>query len=152
MRGAYIQIQNPETKSTKYILEQWKVCVEAANATSQRRDSMNNLFASLNLAILAAISFTWNMKSLVLLVAGTVLCIVWIIFIKNYKLLNQEKFNVINSLECSLERQSLNDEWEALKKCEKYKDATWLERIMPIAFVLIYITVMVIIICSFGGK
>lgn len=147
-----MQIQNPETKSTKYILEQWKVCVEAANATSQRRDSMNNLFASLNLAILAAISFTWNMKSLVLLVAGTVLCIVWIIFINNYKLLNKEKFKVINSLECSLERQPLNDEWEALKKCEKYKDATWLERIMPIAFVLIYITVMVIIICSFGGK
>lgn len=147
-----MQIQNPETNNTKYILEQWKVCVEAANATSQRRDSMNNLFASLNLAIFAAISFAWNMKSLVLLVAGTVLCIVWIIFINNYKLLNQEKFNVINSLECSLGRQPLNDEWEALKKCKKYKDATWLERIMPIAFVLIYITVMVIIICSIGGK
>jgi|GEM_PF-6476309 len=44
------------------LLSQWQTCVEMANSVSQRRDSMNNLFVTLNIALLAANSFLWDMK------------------------------------------------------------------------------------------
>ena len=43
------------------ILAQWQTCVDMANATSQRRDSMNNLFATLNIALIAATSIVWDL-------------------------------------------------------------------------------------------
>ncbi|MDO4650165.1 MAG: hypothetical protein Q4B26_16110 [Eubacteriales bacterium] len=46
---------NQEDK-TEMILVQWQTCVDMANSISQRRDSMNNIFITLNLAIIAAVS------------------------------------------------------------------------------------------------
>ena len=51
---------------------------------------------TLNLAIVMAVSITWDIKSLFILATGIVVCIIWILFIRNFKLLNTEKFNVIN--------------------------------------------------------
>lgn len=48
---------------------------------------MNNIFVTLNLAIVAAISINWDMKSLFILVAGIVVCVIWLLFIRNYKYL-----------------------------------------------------------------
>ena len=69
---------------TEIILAQWQTCVEMANSVSQRRDAMNNIFITLNLAIIAAVSITWNIKSLFILVAGIVVCAIWLLFIRNY--------------------------------------------------------------------
>ena len=38
------------------ILAQWQTCVEMANSVSQRRDTTNNVFITINLAIVAAFS------------------------------------------------------------------------------------------------
>ena len=105
---------------TEIILAQWQTCVEMANSVSQRRDAMNNIFITLNLAIIAAVSITWNIKSLFILVAGIVVCAIWLLFIRNYKLLNAEKFNVINTIEKRLPVTPFNDEWEKLKNNKKY--------------------------------
>ena len=61
---------NKETipEDRELLLAQCQTCVEMANVTSQRRDSMNNIFVTLNLAIIAAVSFVWDIKSLFLLV------------------------------------------------------------------------------------
>ena len=120
---------------TDVILAQWQTCVEMANSVSQRRDTMNNIFITLNLAIVAAISITCDAKSLLILVAGIIVCIIWILFIQNYKLLNIEKFNVINAIEEKLPVKPFNDEWEGLKNNKKYIDGTKLEKILPIMFV-----------------
>ena len=45
---------------TEILLSEWQTCVEMANSISQRRDSMNNLFITLNLAITTAVSYTVN--------------------------------------------------------------------------------------------
>ena len=118
---------------TEIILAQWQTCVEMANSVSQRRDAMNNIFITLNLAIIAAVSITWNIKSLFILVAGIVVCA-----IRNYKLLNAEKFNVINTIEKRLPVTPFNDEWEKLKNNKKYIDGTKLERTLPIMFIILY--------------
>ena len=42
------------------ILAQWQTYVEMANSVSQRRDAMNNVFITLNLALLTAVSLAWD--------------------------------------------------------------------------------------------
>lgn len=101
---------NHDSNKSEIILAQWRTCVEMANSVSQRRDSMNNIFITLNLAIIATLSISWNIKSIVLLVSGIAFCSVWLSFINNYKLLNCEKFEVIDSLESQLPAHPFREE------------------------------------------
>lgn len=135
---------NNESKD-ELLLTQWQTCVEMANSINQRRDTMNNIFVTLNLAIIAAVSVVWDIKSLLLLVSGIVVCILWILFIRNYKLLNTAKFEVINEMEKKLPSQPFNDEWEKLEGNKKYRDGTKLERLLPIMFIVLYIVVSIVI-------
>ena len=128
------------------LLNQWQTCVDMANSVSQRRDNMNNIFITLNLAIIAAISITWDIKSLFILIVGITICNLWILIIQNYKLLNTAKFNVINSIEEKLPSAPFKDEWQFLKNSKKYMDSTTLERILPITFIILYIVAIIAII------
>lgn len=127
-------------------MNQWQTCVDMANSVSQRRDNMNNIFITLNLAIMAAVSITWDIKSLFILIAGITICILWMLNIRNYKLLNTAKFNVINSIEEKLPSAPFKDEWQFLKNSKKYMDSTTLERILPITFIILYIATVIAII------
>lgn len=129
-------------------LSQWQVCVEMANSVSQRRDNMNNIFVTLNLAILAAISFVWNIKSVFLLIARIVLCIIWLVFIRNFKALNQAKFKVILELEKQLSTAPFEKEWNILCKDKKYRDGTKLEQALPVTFICIYVVAIIMIFVS----
>ncbi len=80
------------TSSQELILEQWKTCVEMANSVSQRRDTMNNIFVTVNLAIIAAVTVSWDLKCILLSIAGMVICCIWFLFIVNYKNLNKGLF------------------------------------------------------------
>ena len=140
--------------SKDILLSQWQTCVEMANAVSERRDTMNNLFVTLNLAIIAAISFMWDTKTIVLLIAGIIVCIVWLLFIRNFRELNKAKFEVINKIESILPVHAFEDEWNLLKKSKKYIEGTKLEKVMPVAFGMIYIVVLIFIVITAiqGGK
>lgn len=139
---------NETENNSEIILAQWQTCVEMANAVSQRRDAMNNIFVTLNLTMIAAVSIAWDLKSTMLLVAGVVLCIIWQAFIKNFKLLNTAKFDVINNLEKKLPVAPFNDEWELLIKNKKYKDGTILEKVLPITFIIIYVVAILVIVVT----
>lgn len=134
------------TEDKELLLNQWQTCVDMANSVSQRRDNMNNIFSTLNLAIMAAVSITWDIKSLFILIAGIIICILWMLNIRNYKLLNTAKFNVINSIEEKLPSAPFKDEWQFLKNSKKYMDSTTLERILPITFIILYIAAVIAII------
>lgn len=133
-------------KSEETLLTQWQTCVEMANAVSQRRDAMNNLFVTLNLAIVAAASFIWDAKTIMLLVSGIIVCVVWIFFIRNFRELNRVKFEVINKLEQSLPVSAFSDEWQSLKKSKKYIEGTKLEKVLPYAFCVLYVVIFILII------
>lgn len=147
-------MKNTDDK-TEIILAQWQTCVEMANSVSQRRDTMNNIFVTLNLAIVTAVSITWDIKSLFILTAGIVVCVIWILFIRNFKLLNTEKFNVINDIEKKLPVKPFNDEWKKLNNNKKYKDSTKLEKALPIMFIVLYVIIIIAIAtikcCTQGG-
>lgn len=130
-----------DTEAT--ILAQWQTCVDMANATSQRRDAMNNLFATLNIALIAATSIIWDLKSIIMAAGGVILCIVWLRFVKYFRQLNEAKFAVINALEKKLPEQPFADEWKILKRNKRRTEGTKLERVLPIAFIALYIAVVV---------
>lgn len=135
-------------ENREIILAQWQTCVEMANSISQRRDVMNNIFVTLNLAILASISFAWDFKIILVLIAGLIVCILWCSFIRNFKLLNAEKFNVILEIEKQLPVKPYSEEWKRLQKNRKYKDGTRLEKILPHMFILMYFTTICVIIIT----
>ena len=130
------------------VLAIWQTCVEMANGVSQRRDTMNNLFVTLNIAVIAAVSWMWDVKTVFLCVAGLVICVVWLLYINNFKRLNTAKFRVIYDLEERLGVTPFKDEWDIMKKTKRYLEGTKLERILPIAFALGYAVVFVILICT----
>lgn len=133
---------------SQIILSQWQTCVEMANAVSGRRDTMNNIFVTLNLAIIATSTFAWSVKSvfvLFFLIVGVALCFLWTKLIKNYKLLNAEKFNIILALEKQLPAQPFFDEWEHLKSNKKYNEFTKLEKALPLIFIGVYILALAFI-------
>lgn len=130
------------------VLAIWQTCVEMANGVSQRRDTMNNLFVTLNIAVIAAVSWMWDVKTVFLCVAGLVICVVWLLYINNFKRLNAAKFRVIYDLEERLGVTPFKDERDILKKTKRYLEGTKLERILPIAFALGYAVVFVILICT----
>ena len=132
----------------KDVLAIWQTCVEVANGVSQRRDTMNNLFVTLNIAVIAAVSWMWDVKTVFLCAAGLVICVVWLLYINNFKRLNTAKFRVIYDLEERLGVTPFKDEWDILKKTKRYLEGTKLERILPIAFALGYAVVFVILICT----
>ena len=130
------------------VLAIWQTCVEMANGVSQRRDTMNNLFVTLNIAVIAAVSWMWDVKTVLLCAVGFVICVVWLLYINNFKRLNAAKFRVIYDLEERLGVTPFKDEWDILKKTKRYLEGTKLERILPIAFALGYAVVFVILICT----
>lgn len=138
-------MDNINDSKDELLLAQWQTCVEMANSVSQRRDTMNNIFITLNLAIMAAVSIVWDIKSILILVAGIVVCVLWLLFIRNYKQLNSVKFDVINKIEKDLPAQPFCDEWEKLKNNKKYMDGTKLERYLPVMFIVLYVITAIII-------
>lgn len=138
-------MQDKQEDQTDILLAQWQTCVEMANSVSQRRDAMNNIFITLNLAIIATVSFVRNVKTVFLLVAGVVLCVIWLLFIRNFKLLNEAKFQVINDIEEKLPMSPFASEWHKLEVNKNYSDGTKLERALPITFTILYISAIVVL-------
>ena len=138
--------QLSDEKETETLLAQWQTCVEMADSVSKRRDSMNNLFVSLNLALITAVSVIWDIRSVILLFAGIALCILWCLFIHNFKQLNVEKYYIINKLENRLPAKPFNDEWQRLTNNKKYKNGTTLELSLPIIFIILYVGAIIVII------
>ena len=125
------------------ILTQWQTCVEMANSISQRRDTMNNLFVTLNITLIATISIVWDLKSIVIASGGVFLCVVWLKILTYFRQLNEAKFTVINDLEKKLPAAPFLDEWKILKNNKRYIEGTKLEKVLPIAFIVLYLAMIV---------
>ena len=129
--------------SDEITLTQWKTCVEMADSISKRRDTLNNTFTTLNIAIIAAVSFYWSLKSILILVSGIAICLLWIRLIQNYKALNEEKYTVINDLESTLPNRPFRKEWVNLQRNPHYKDNSKLEKVLPVLFITLYVITLI---------
>lgn len=130
-----------------HLLEQWKICIEMADKISERRVNVNNFFITLNSSILALTAFMVKGKEFIITFIGIFVSILWIMTISNYKKLNSVKFKIINELEMHLPTKPYNYEWHLIGQGndkKKYKRLTEMEKFIPIFFIVIYITILIL--------
>ena len=121
------------------IVEQWKTCVETANGITEKRNSANALFITVNLALLTVITFSLDYKSMLLSVGGITICVLWIMLLDNYKRLNEVKYGIITDIEELLPLAPLKAEWERLREKGEYTGLTKVERRVPVIFLALYV-------------
>jgi hypothetical protein len=97
--------------------------------------------------------------------AGIVLSLTWRALLRYYRRLNGAKFEVINAMEKSLPAQPFTDEWAILQRTPSdkktpsgwsrwwrrkvhHREATLVEQVVPLVFVLIYIALAVRVIAQ----
>ena len=144
-----LQMSDKQTDDKQILLAQWQTCVEMANNASQRRDTTNNVFMTLNSAIVAAIfsiSSIENSSKCLMLIFGIVVSLLWFFLIKNFRLLNKVKFDIIMDIEEKLPTKPFRDEYEELKRLknstDKYKNFTKIESNLPLVFCGLYLMYM----------
>lgn len=97
------------------VLEQWKTCVEMANSNTEKRTNSNNIFITINTALIAIAPFSLDYKSIILAIVGIVICMVWLCSIDNYKKLSSVKYYIVNEIESQLPLAPFSYEWKKAK-------------------------------------
>jgi len=164
-----------ETKESKnYSFDEFKLMYDSAEKVTDRRIALNKFNYSICTAIFLAIAFLWNWSltnddydvagiivAMIMSLIASVFTFYWIQQIKDYKSLNNAKFNVINGMsqklyfpnESNKEKiesyEPFAKEWEELKslsavqKKKKFRiialKSSNLEYFIPKAFRLIFL-------------
>lgn len=136
-------------KYKEHLLEQYKLYVEMADRISDRRQTANSFFLSINTAIVALVSyvglcagkgnFYWVVSC-----AGMVLCFQWFRLLRSYKDLNTAKFKVIHEMEANLPFAPYDVEWGKVgrgKDKKLYLPFTHIEINVPGVFFAIHVLV-----------
>ena len=141
--------------SKETMLELYKLCVEMADRVSQRRQSANNYFLTINTTLISLLiaflvysrfvkdmSHGFTVSVLVgVSVVGIANCYVWYSLIKSYKAMNGAKFKVIHDMEEIIGYRPYFDEWEHLSRGEDkkiYNKFTVVESYVPLVFLAGY--------------
>lgn len=132
------------------VFEQYRLCVQMADNTSERREKANKFFLALNGAVAAAAvpalgeypDFFGAWQSVLTWAVLLVVVCCWGQIIRSYRKLNEAKFRVIGELEERLPaRPYVKAEWGLLQEGGKrsaYWPLTFLEGKIPWAFALLY--------------
>ena len=145
-------------KEKEILLEQYKLYVESAEKVSDRRQSANNYFLTLN-SVLIAFSgfltvFTFQIWHIIVAFAGICISILWLMTLISFRNLNSGKFKVIHSLEKKLPAKLFKDEWDYLKKGEdknSYLKLSIVEQGVPLIFLFLYVLIIVLMIIPILG-
>jgi hypothetical protein len=139
-----------------HLLEQYKLYVEMADRVSARRALANTFFLTANAALLSLLTLYnnrgfpgYSALGLVVLTAVTCGLVVfsasWWAIIRAYDQLNAGKFQIIHELEAKLPAALYDKEWQVLgrgKDPKKYLPFTSIERIVPLAFIVLYVILL----------
>ena len=134
-------------KYQAHLLEQYKLYAEMADRVSQRRQTTNSYFLSINSALLAFVGYVTTKQgteSSHLWLAGTagiVLSILWYQIITSYKNLNTAKFNLLQAVEAHLPLSLYKAEWDYMGRGtnpKRYKPLSHIEQAVPWIFVALH--------------
>ena len=145
-----------KSKYKDHILEQYKLYVEMADRISQRRQSANTFFLSINTVIVSLSGFVVRSpdkspESLWLVfvgLAGLIISYTWYRLIRSYRDLNTGKFGVIYEIEANLPIKPYDAEWVMLgegKNKDLYLPFTHIETKVPWVFFTLYIVLILYI-------
>lgn len=82
-------------------------------------------------------------------IAGIIVCAVWWLLTRSYRILTKARFDVITEMEARLPVAPYTDEWQMIKKgpaYSEYKSIARQEAIVPLVFVGLYVIFLLAII------
>lgn len=139
--------------------EQYKLYIESIEKISDRRDSANKYFITINSSIFVlaglVIQYTHENKRLFLIglcVLGLFISIIFWCLINSYKQLNTGKFDMVHKIEQKLPLKLYKDEWEVLgegKNKKKYYPFSHIERLIPLLLGICYMLMTLYLIFCF---
>jgi hypothetical protein len=148
---------NCGVRSESVQLELYKLAVEMADRISARRALANTFFLTVNTglaALLGGTNLRWYVAA-----AGIVFALSWWWLLQSYRKLNAAKFQVINAIERRLPVRLYSEEWQQLESTKAprrfwplgdlgawlagYHELGTAERIVPLAFVAIYVVELI---------
>lgn len=137
-----------------HLLEQYKLYQSSAEKISDRRQTANAFFVTINTTLVSLISYLnfgatnpskyyWAIA-----LAGIAISFMWYRLVRSYKDLNTAKFKVIHEIEKSLPVSPYDAEWEAVgrgENSELYLPFTHIEIFIPWVFLTLHSLILVII-------
>ena len=138
-----------------HCLEIYKTFVEMADRISQRRQSANSFFLSINTAIVGMVGYVGfgNADNVgqefyaLIGLAGITLCLLWFFIIRSYKSMNTAKFKVIHEIEKLLPIAPYEAEWRIAGQGKKpliHIPFTYIEMLVPWVFLLLHVAVVLL--------
>lgn len=142
-----------------HYLEQYKIYLEGIEKISDRRQSANNFFLTINTILVSILSLSFQENflknifwfKLLVVIIGILFCIIFWFLIRAYKQLNTGKFNVLHKIESKLPLAPYRYEWEILEKWTNkkvYYPFSHIELLIPWIFGIIYVILLFIFICN----
>ncbi|MGN1312409.1 MAG: hypothetical protein ACI4U4_05325 [Bacilli bacterium] len=126
----------------EYEFDQYKIFIESAEKSSEKRISQNNIYLTINLAFLSYVLFQNPSikETLVTSFIGVVICVIWLLTIINYCKRNKVKYDIINEKEEKF-GSLYKEEW---KRISVLTPLSTYEKILSIVFMLIYIIIPIL--------
>lgn len=146
MEGIIMALKNDryiKSDNDDIIVEQWAKAVEMADATIDKRHNSNNVYMSIEVAIIAVFSFINSWWNYALAVVGIMVAIAWFMSVRSYKALSKAKYDIINQIEDLLPVKPFKYEWELIKSNMSYHHVTSFESYLPIVFGFLYVAIII---------
>jgi hypothetical protein len=142
-----------------HYIEQYKIYLESIEKISDRRQSANKFFITINTVLISIIGLSFQNNflkdilsfKLFITFVGVLFCVMFWFLIRSYKQLNDGKFKVLHKIESKLPLAIYEYEWELLEKGgnkEVYYPFSRIELLVPWLFGFIYFMLWVIFICK----
>ncbi len=128
-------------------MELYKLMVEMADRVSQRRQSSNSFYLSINTLLFSGSAYIGMSDSsvnqiLAIGISGILISWLWMRSIESYRNLNAAKFKIINELEANFSYSPFTREWQELDPDGdgvRHRPFHTVEKLVPRVFILIYI-------------
>jgi hypothetical protein len=122
------------------LMDQYKLTVEIWDRVRARRQLANSFYVTINSAVVVAV---WSKDSPAagsgyVLLVGIVLSVLWLLTILNYAHLSDSKSKVVRALE----RYLPSAPFSAEPRDPRMLPFTWIERFIPVAFILMYASIL----------
>lgn len=142
-----------------HYIEQYKIYSESIEKISDRRQSANKFFLTINTVLISIIGLSFQndfLKNILffklfITFVGILFCIIFWFLIRSYKQLNTGKFKVLHKIESKLPLAIYEYEWEVLeegKNKKVYYPFSHIELLIPWLFGIIYLALLIIFICK----
>ena len=149
----------PTDKYQDHLLEQYKSYVESAQKNSDRRNTANTFFLTINTALITILGYlqieeTTNFQigsHVIIAFAGMVVSYMWYQLIRSYRDLNTAKFNVIHQIEKQLPISPYDAEWDEVgrgKDPKRYLPFTNTEIRIPFVFISLHLLALLFAVCA----